>query len=107
MKITGTINFELDDKDLKKRDVEVAGVVMTDMPMPPGLDDVARARLEKQSKQLHAREIRQRIKKLEEYMVIGNTVFEVLMQAGHGKLAELKAHLVEVEGTTPPEPPAA
>lgn len=101
MKITGTINFELDDKDLKKRDVEAAGVVV--MPLPPGLDDVARARLEKQSKQLHAREIRQRIKKLEEYMAIGNTVFGVLMEAGHGKLAELKAYLAEVEKPTDPE----
>lgn len=107
MKITGTVNFELDDKDFKKRDVEVAGVVMTDMPMAPGLDDVARARLEKQSKQLNAREIRQRIKKLEENAAIANAGFEMLMHVIRGKLDDLKAHLAEVEGTTPPESPAA
>lgn len=107
MKITGTINFEFDDKDFKRSSGE--GIVLTgDMPLPPGLDDVARARAMKELQKLHAHEIRQRIKKLEEYMAIGNTVFEVLMQAGHGKLAELKAHLLEVEGTPPsPEPPAA
>lgn len=58
MKITGTINFEFDDKDLKKRDVEVAGVVMIDMPLPPGLDDVARARALKERQKLHAAGIR-------------------------------------------------
>ena len=97
MKITGTINFELDDKDFKKGGVEVQGVVVSGVS-----DDVSRERI----KRRHLTEIEQRIKKMEMSQGMITAGAQLLLQWAAESLRALHEHHREVSsvGEKPAEP---